>query len=352
MVEERDFVAVSVPFCIGISTSFTVAGSVPAAAAAGAAVLVAVLSCRRARRFPAIHVAVMLFTAGVLCGVVSELSALRPGAGAIGAAAEESCKAFKALIARIGFSRPQTGAMLTALLTGDRSGLSPDVVAAFRASGASHILALSGLHLGVIYLILRRGLSILGNSIAARRIRYSLLIILSAFYTLMAGAGPSIVRAFLFIFLGETATLLNRRRSPVRILLAALTIQLALSPDSIKSVGFQLSYLAMCGIVFLFPKISAIYNERGPIKKIWDIVSLSVSCQVFTAPLSWFYFRSFPKFFLLTNLLTMPLTSLVMAVSILTIGLYAIGACPDFLISLTDGLVGIIIKVLGIISRM
>lgn len=353
MVGERDFAVVSIPFAAGISAAVAAAPASPAVAgAAGAATLLAAQVVCISRRHATLQIALMFMLAGMLCALIEMHTFLGPGEGPISALAARSCQALKRLIAGIGFPRPQTGAMLTALLSGDRSGLSPDTVALFRASGASHILALSGLHLGVIYVILRKCLSILGNSPAARRIRYILIIAASAFYTLMAGAGASLTRAFLFILLGETASITGRRRSPVRILLSALTIQLAVSPESIKSVGLQLSYLAMCGIIFLQPRLSAVYNQTGPMKKLWDIITLSISCQAFTAPLSWYYFHSFPKYFILTNILVMPLSSATMAVSIPTIILSAAGVCPDLLVELTDKLTGVMISVLDIISRM
>ena len=95
------------------------------------------------------------------------------------------------------FQDQDTGALIKALLTGNRDSLSPDVTESFRASGASHILALSGLHLGLIYLLFLKLLGILGNSIWARRCRSCLLILLCGFYTSATGAGASIVRAFL-----------------------------------------------------------------------------------------------------------------------------------------------------------
>ena len=118
---------------------------------------------------------------------------------------------------------------------------------------------LSGLHLGILYLMLLWITAPLGNSRVSRIVRFLLIVSASGFYSLLTGAGPSIVRAFLFILLNEACKLAGREREPLRVLLAGLTIQLALKPGVIASVGFQLSYLAMTGIYLLYPMLESLY---------------------------------------------------------------------------------------------
>ena len=166
------------------------------------------------------------------------------------------------VIDNIPYPSETSGPLVKALLTGDKSDLTKEITGIFRDSGASHILALSGLHLGVLYILLARLTAPLGNSPWIRRLRYSLIIVAALFYSIMTGATPSIIRAFLFITINETAKLLGRKREPVRVLLAALTIQLALKPDVITSVAFQLSYMAMAGIFLLsLPLIGSIPHQ-------------------------------------------------------------------------------------------
>ena len=153
------------------------------------------------------------------------------------------------------FPSESTAPLLKAFLTGDRSGLSRKTVQVFRGSGGAHLLALSGLHIGILYLFLSRLLWPLGNSPRARGIRYVLTVLAAALFTLLTGASPSIVRAFLFIFINETARLTGRPRNALRVLSTALLVQLVLDPSAITSVGFQLSYLAMAGIFILYPRL-------------------------------------------------------------------------------------------------
>ncbi len=255
----------------------------------------------------------------------------------------------------IPFPSEGTAPLLKAFLTGDRSGLSRSTVQVFRDSGASHLLALSGMHIGILYLLLSRLLQPLGNSLTARRFRYILTLAAAGFFTLMTGASPSIVRAFLFILVNETARLTGRPRNPLRTLAIALLLQLVLSPTSITAVGFQLSYLAMAGIFLLYPRIEKWYPESSrfdPFRRIWQAAALSISCQVFTGPLAWYRFHTFPTYFLLTNLLAMPLTTLLMGTAVATIALQGVGCCPGILIQATDRLATGLVWILQVISSM
>ncbi len=254
-------------------------------------------------------------------------------------------------IGRVGFADTTTP-LTQALIAGDKSGISPEVRNAFRISGASHILALSGLHLGLIYALVSRILSIGGGHPIIVRIRSLSIILFCGFYSVMTGATPSIMRAFLFILLRETALITGRCASPVTTFSTALMIHLTIAPGSILMPGFQLSYLAMCGIYLVFPRLSAIYPaaKYDPIKKIWDIATLSISCQLFTAPAAWFHFHSFPKWFLLTNMIAMPISTLLMFAAITSLALSAIHCCPLPIIKATDVLASALTSALGIIS--
>lgn len=293
-------------------------------------------------------------------------------------------------------------ALLKALLTGQRKGLARETVAAFRSSGAAHILALSGLHLGVIYGILTRGLALLGRSRPAMLLRSLIAVAACGFYCLMCGAGPSLVRAFLFICINEFARHSpGRRREPLRVLCAALMVQLVVCPGVIASVGFQLSYLSMAGIFILFPRLNAWYPTlsgllRGhnsgsrpepssvnldgpdkhkaktafisapdlisgspekarkfdPMRRIWSSIALSTSCQIPTAPVVWIHFHTFPKYFLLTNLLALPLTEALIISAVLALLLSALGLEPILLIRLVDFLSRTLLSTLHIISGL
>lgn len=362
MRECGETAAISVSFTAGVAAGAAAGleGAPAAAAAAGAlaasAGLLACLACRR--HSPALH-ALAFFCLGLFCFLSHDLSSgvSAGGAGPAGRLAGRAVTALRRRIESIPFAHDSTSSLLLALMTGERSGLSAAQTAAFRNSGASHILALSGLHLGIIYLMISKILSIIGNSQPARKVRCATIIAVSGFYTLMTGAGPSLVRAFLFIVLNEIRRLSpEREHSPLRILLVALIIQQAFNPDVITSLGFQLSYLAMTGIFLIYPPLSGWFPADGrrfnPVRKLWDSTALTISCQILTAPLVWVRFHTFPRYFIITNLFALPLTTGIMTVSVVTVTLSALGKLPTVLVSLTDSLVQALLHILSVISAL
>lgn len=359
MTEEKDIVGLSVPFAAGaaVGTLLLYAVHCPFSLASATVIALAIslfLTLRSPKgRLPGI--AVSLVFCGMLCALSQSLSAPFEGSGALTDVAHGAAAWLRNTIDCIPYDSDACAPLVKALLTGDRTGLSKELTTTFRAAGASHILALSGLHLGLVYIILLRLTSFFGNSIPARHIRCSLIILTSAFYAVATGGSHSIIRAFLFITLGEIAKLTGRERKPLRIYCSALFIQLAVSPSAIESIGFWLSYLAMAGIVLVYPRLRAWYppSDRWDIvRRIWDAAALSISCQLFTAPLVLAVFGTFPKYFLLTNLLVMPLTSAVMFVSIGTVTLSALGICPLFIVALNEKILGTLLWTLRIISEM
>ena len=281
---------------------------------------------------------------------------------------------FKDLIDSVPYRDSDSAAIIKALISGDRSDVAPRIRDSFRDSGASHILALSGMHLGIIYAILLKMFSVFGNTPAARKARSLSIIAISAWYTAVTGAASSLVRALLFITLSETARLAGRETRPMNIFFVALTIQLALSPGNITSAGFQLSYLAMAGIYILYPKMKSWFpgpdsgtmrvqgpnqeqapvpsGRRGPMKRLWDAAALTIACQAFTAPAAWLHFGTFPEYFIITNLLAVPLSNFIMITSVGVIALSALGICPSFLIDLDCFCIGLLKDILVTISEL
>lgn len=361
------------------------AGALAGVALAAALACLALAGARQGRT--AIQLGALFFCLGIFCRAASELfpgalpAPLRigpptPGTEPAGSALsipsntspptlsnipQRALQRLCALIEAVPFNNPNTGALLRALFTGQKDLLPKATINSFRAAGASHILALSGLHLGIIYLVLDKLLSIFGNSPTAYKIRSLCILLFSGFYVLTTGASPSIVRAFIFILIREIARhFKGRRASPLTIWCTALIVQLSANPSTIESPGFQLSYLAMLGITVLFPLVNGLYpvpppkgkKDLSPSRLIWNSMSLSISCQAFTAPVAWLHFESFPKFFLLTNLLALPLTEILMIMGLSCVALSSIKICPQFLIMGADYVSETLVRVLSIIAVM
>lgn len=255
------------------------------------------------------------------------------------------------------FGNPLTGKLSKALLCGEKSDLDPFVRNAFRDSGASHILALSGMHLGLIYGLVSNLLRILGNGLRQRRARAAVTIASCGWYTVMTGAGPSVLRAFIFICLNEISRLSpDRRKSASKIYCSALLIQLCIDPSGIRIVSFQLSWLAMCGITLIFPRMKdwlPVGRRKFSLTgRIWNCIALSVSCQLFTAPLVWWKFGSFPVYFLLSNLIALPLSEGLMLCSLGCLAADCAGIRATLLPSLADKLCNCLIFSLETISSM
>ncbi len=354
MTEERDIAGFAAFFAAGILTaSFIPYSQIHCTGLSASFFLLLSMTLLMSGRFNRLQLAIQwsgIFSAAFLTGIccwcaasVSDISSLNLPS-AIEKFSVAACLRFKAAIAAVPFADPDSEALLTAFLTGDRSALSPQLKEAFRQSGAAHLLALSGMHLGIIYAMISKALSVLGNQLIIKRIRSLVILLFCGIYTLGTGAGESITRAFLFILLNESAHLTHRKSRLKEIMMAALIIQLTTDPSAIRSVSFQLSHAAMAGIAFIHPVLKGFWPEdgKGPMRKIWEAASLTISCQLSTAPLAWIYFRSFPINFLITNLIAIPLTSLLIPLAIVTVCLHAAGICPDFAIAATEFLISLL----------
>lgn len=367
MTVEREIAGFALPFAAGVlSVSLFSTFPYPAASAVlmpaciAAALLLIAYPARSSADEHLIEsgIAMTAFLTGAFCfsnDAMLQLTSIGR-TGPLASFAHSCCCAVQEMIDSIPFREESTAALVKALLTGEKSSIPREVTEAFRASGASHILALSGMHLGIIYGIVTKLLSPVGNGKTDVMGRSLATIAICGFYTLAVGAGESIVRAFLFILINEIARLTHRHRSLRQTLLCALTVQLAISPSSISSVGFQLSYAAMAGIAYFHTWLKGFWPDDGsgpdPFRKIWVMASMSISCQITTGPLAWHYFRSFPPHFLLTNLLAVPLTGAIIPASLLTVLLHGLNICPDILIRFTESLVSAMTGLLSVIAGM
>lgn len=327
MKNNSGIISLSLPFAAGVAAAALLAEPFRTALGASAAAIILLIYCffhkGNIALFP------LYFCLGALCWSSGALcpAPTFPKLAAASKMAE--------LLERIPFAGEHSGAIIQALLTGDRSGLTRDTINAFRRSGASHILALSGLHLGVIYTCLSKVLTPLGNSTAARWLKSGTIIIICSVYAAATGASASITRALIYICIGEAGRAMSwRRHSPLGTFCLALTLQLLLKPTVISTPGFQLSYLAMLGITLLFPRMESWYpktGKRDPMRTIWKSTALTISCQVFTAPAAWYHFYSFPLYFLISNLIALPLTELVIISALASAVLEATTGCPAIL---------------------
>jgi len=207
---------------------------------------------------------------------------------------------------------PDEYAFITALTLGYKSNLSNDLQDAFRASGTAHVLAVSGLHVGIIYFILNIFFSFLGDS-GKKLILKQLLIILFLWgYAFLTGLSVSVVRAAIMLSIFCLGKAFHRQGFSYNSLAAAAFFILVFNPMSFFEVGFQMSFLSVFAILFFKPKLDKLYvPSRQFFLKIRNLFTLSLSAQLGVFPLVLYYFGAFPTYFFVTNLLIVPLISAI-----------------------------------------
>jgi len=207
---------------------------------------------------------------------------------------------------------PENVAIARAMLLGDDEGLSEDQRKAFSGAGAMHVLCVSGLHVGVVYLLLNALLGKLQRKRWTNIIRVALLLASIWMYALVTGMSPSVMRAATMLSFIISGQVLRQRPDIYNSIAASAFFLLLTNPGMIFSLGFQLSYLAVIGIVSFQPLLyQTLYFPWKITQKIWALITVSMAAQAFTAPLAIFHFHQFPSYFLLTNLVVVPLSSLV-----------------------------------------
>ncbi|MBQ8673410.1 MAG: ComEC/Rec2 family competence protein [Bacteroides sp.] len=214
---------------------------------------------------------------------------------------------------RLGF-RDDELAVLAALTVGSKEELSDEIRETYSVAGASHVLALSGLHVGLLYGVLWLLFSPCWRLVARLR-PYVLLLIVALlwFFAYFTGLSPSVVRAVAMCSCWALSCLLPGRPRTSEVLTAAAFLMLLFRPLWLFDVGFQLSFAAVAAILLLQPWLEGLWRPEGWLKrKVWSLLTLSVAAQVGTAPLVAYYFSRFSVHFLLTNLWVIPLVTLVM----------------------------------------
>ncbi|MBN1597086.1 MAG: ComEC/Rec2 family competence protein [Bacteroidales bacterium] len=208
-------------------------------------------------------------------------------------------------------------AVISALVAGERSEISDDLKLDYSVAGATHILAVSGLHVGILYLFLSLLLFRRNNFLPVRLIRLTFILGAIWFFAFITGLSSSVLRASVMFSLFLTGKSFNRPVHSYNILAASAFIILVADPLELFRVGFQFSYLAVFGIIYFQPKISGLLIFRNQlIDWVWQLLSVSVAAQLITFPLSIYYFHQFPVYFWLTNIIIIPAVWLIMIFTI------------------------------------
>ncbi|MBR1400570.1 MAG: ComEC family competence protein [Prevotella sp.] len=200
--------------------------------------------------------------------------------------------------------KEQQFAVVAAMTLGDKSQLSQETKDLFSQSGASHILALSGLHLSIVY-------GLLSMLYRGRRFRFlhEILILLSIWsYTMMVGMSSSVVRSATMLSIYSLFSLQHRDKMSVNVLAFAAIVMLIVSPMDIYDVGFQLSFASVFSILLFFRYVYRLLPDIRQVifRKIWQMGALSISAQIGTIPLVAYYFGFIPCYSVLTSFVVIP----------------------------------------------
>ncbi len=228
-----------------------------------------------------------------------------------------------------------------ALLIGYKNDLDKDLVQAYSNTGVVHIIAISGLHLGLIY-----GLLVLLTRPLAGRKRFSwprfLLIVAGLWlFSLLAGAQPSVLRSSVMFSCLAFAEVLGRRTSIVNTLALSAFILLCYNPFWLWDVGFQLSYAAVLSIIIFYrPVYNWLFLTNKAVDWLWKINAVTISAQILTIPVSLYHFHQFPVLFLFTNFVAVPLSGIILMGEILLCVLFFIEPAARWIGMLLQWLIG------------
>lgn len=243
-------------------------------------------------------------------------------------------------------------AIINALLLGQRQDLSKTIYQDYVNAGAIHILAVSGLHIGLILLILNILLKPLEWLNQGFIIKAFIILVLLWTYAVVAGLSASIVRAVTMFSVFAIAMHLKRPTNIYNTVAISLFILLIIKPMYLFEVGFQLSYTAVLAIVSIQPWL---YKQWQPKWKLidyfWQIFTVSIAAQLGVAPLSIFYFHQFPSLFFISNLVIIPFLGLILGMGILIMGLALISILPKFLAVFYSSVISLMNLVVGWVSK-
>lgn len=249
-----------------------------------------------------------------------------------------------AISRRISGRREQ--AIASAFVLGVMDGLDNELMSAYAATGAMHVLSVSGLHVGIVYWLLL----IIFKPLGPERLRWTLLavsLVVLWSYAFVTGISAPVLRAVVMFSFAAIARAFRYRINIYNILGATACMLLVYDPFMIMSVGFQLSFIAVLGIVAIQPGLYRLWEPTAWLcDEAWKVCSVSLAAQLATLPLCLLYFHQFPNYFLITNLFIVPGSFLVLVLGIMLLAVSAvdflaqwIGWLLEFLIDLLNRLI-------------
>lgn len=225
----------------------------------------------------------------------------------------------------------------TALLVGYDDEITNNVVQQFSHSGTLHILSVSGLHTGVLYGLLIWLFSFFDKANRYKKTTSVIILITLWLFVSITGFCPAVLRAALMLSLILIGKTYNKQSNTYNALFLSAFILLLFNPYLLFDVGFQLSYLAVLGILYFYPILKRIYQfDNKYLQKLWDSVLISVAATLFTLPIALYNFHQFPVWFAFSNMLIIPISMGIMIGAVILIFVYKIGFIKTALVFLIN----------------
>lgn len=245
--------------------------------------------------------------------------------------------------------KQDTKNVLKAMLAGDKSTLG-EITNIFRKTGTSHVLAISGLHVGIISMLIHFLCGFLEKRI--EWIRPLAIVVGGWSFCLLSGAYPSTVRACTMVSLYCVGLLLKRKSFGLNLCCIAAFFMLIYNPNLLFDIGFQFSFLAVLGILLFYQPIYRVVLLRGLADKLWQMTVLSLSAQVFILPLSIYYFHTFPVYFIVASWIAVPMTFLIVIVGLILVLCELMGFKLSLLAHLLDVILDLLLYILEFFANI
>ena len=243
--------------------------------------------------------------------------------------------------------------VLYAIALGSKDLLTPEIREDYAVTGAMHVLVVSGQHVALIWMVLSYIFFWMKNLPGGKFIQFFLVMGLIWFYALMTGMTASIIRSAGMFTLVSLGKVIQKESSVYNSLALSAFFGLLVNPQWLTDAGFQLSYIAVLSIVFFQPRITFLWAPSNWfIKKLWDISSVSIAAQIGTLPLTLYYFNRFPPWFIISNLIVIPLVTVIMIVFIILLIFLIIPFVFSFVLKILLFLIGVMNSSLHIIRML
>ncbi|HEY8402682.1 MAG TPA: ComEC/Rec2 family competence protein [Cytophagaceae bacterium] len=202
--------------------------------------------------------------------------------------------------------------LATALVLGKKSDIDDEIKEAFSATGTMHIMAVSGLHVAMIYQLFALIFGIINRGNKGKKIFFLLIALTLLFYAFITGFSPSVTRAVIMFIIMALADATSKPKSSYNTLALTAFILLIYDPNCLYDIGFQLSFVAVAGILYIYPLLKNKFKFENAITSyIWDSACISIAAQIATFPISVYYFSQFPNYFLIANLVIIPISNAI-----------------------------------------